>query len=105
MIFMNVTVLPIIEPETIPAAPLSKVMNERLQRFATELQDVHLKPLESVEPLFEDVVIYISYNNKYNIRWKIVNDVAEYIEVAVAKQCGQLGYIKWKTVTVNTFKR
>lgn len=94
---MTVTVLAIIEPDTRPAPPLAKVMNERLARFAKELQDIHLKGLETVEPLFEDVVIYMSYNSKYNIRWKIVNDVPGNIEVEVAEQCAKLGYIKWKT--------
>ncbi len=61
---MTVTVLPIIEPDIKPAAPLAKVMNERLTRFAKELQDVHLKGLEAIEPLFDDVVIYISYYSK-----------------------------------------
>jgi hypothetical protein len=93
---MTVTVLPIIEPDTKPAVPLAKVMNERLIRFAKELQDIHLKGLESDGPFFEDVVIYISYNSKYSIRWKIVNDVSANIEAEVAEQCGRLGYIKWK---------
>lgn len=94
---MTVTVLPILEPDTKPAAPLAKVMNERLIRFAKELQEIHLRSLESAEPLFEDVVVYISYNSKYSIRWKIVNDVPGNIEAEVAEQCGRLGYIKWKT--------
>ncbi|WP_316814334.1 hypothetical protein [Pedobacter heparinus] len=94
---MTVTVLPILEPDTKPAAPLAKVMNERLIRFAKELQEIHLKALESAEPLFDDVVVYISYNSKYSIRWKIVNDVPGNIEAEVAGQCGRLGYIKWKT--------
>lgn len=94
---MTVTVLPIVEPDTKPAAPLAKVMNERLTRFAKELQEVHLKGLESAEPLFEDVVVYISYNSKYSIRWKIVNDVPANIEAEVADQCAKLGYIKWRT--------
>lgn len=94
---MTVTVLAIIEPDTRPAPPLAKVMNERLVRFAKELQDIHLKGLETVEPLFEDVVVYMSYNSKYSIRWKIVNDVPGNIEAEVAEQCAKLGYIKWKT--------
>lgn len=93
---MTVTVLPIIEPDLKPAAPLAKVMNERLARFAKELQNVHLKGLEAIEPLFDDVVIYISYNSKYSIRWMIVNDVPASIEAEVAEQCARLGYIKWK---------
>jgi hypothetical protein len=100
---MIVTVVPIIEPEIKPAVPLAKVMNERLTRFAKELQDSHLKDLEHVEPMFDDLVVYISYNSKYGIRWRVVNDVPKEVERHVAEKCAQLGYIKWKTVTVNTF--
>ncbi|MNK00810.1 hypothetical protein D3C87_186020 [compost metagenome] len=95
---MTVTVLAIIEPDVKPAPPLAKVMNERLFRFAKELQDIHLKGLETVEPLFDDIVIYIGYNSKYSVRWKIVNDVPGSVEAEVADQCAKLGYIKWKTV-------
>jgi hypothetical protein len=100
---MIVTVVPIIEADIKPAAPLAKVMNERLTRFAKELQDVHLKDLESVEPMFDDLVIYIGYNSKYVLRWRVVNDVPKAVENLVADKCAQLGYIKWKTVSVNTF--
>lgn len=102
---MIITVLPIIEPNTTSGAPLVKVMNERLKRMASELQNTHLKPLENYEPVSEDLVVYISYDNKYNIRWKIVNDIPDGIESLVAKHCDKLGYIKWKTTTLNTFNR
>lgn len=102
---MIVTVVPIIEPDLRPGAPLAQVMNERLSRLARELQDEHLKAMESIEPAFEDVVIYISYNNNYNIRWKIVNDVSEIAVTTVSKACDQLGYVKWKTVSQNTFSQ
>jgi hypothetical protein len=100
---MIVTVVPIFEPEIKPAVPLAKVMNERLTRFAKELQDLHLKDLEPVEPMFDDLVVYMSYNSKYGIRWRVVNDVPKEVEQLVAEKCAQLGYIKWKTITVNTF--
>jgi hypothetical protein len=100
---MIVTVVPIVEPELKPAVPLAKVMNERLIRLAKELQDSHLKELESVEPMFDDLVVYISYNSKYSIRWRVVNDVSKEVENLVADKCAHLGYIKWKTLTVNTF--
>lgn len=102
---MNITVLPIIEPDVKPAAPLTKVMNERLTRLAKELQDVHLKELENAEPMFDDIVIYIGYNSKYSIRWKIVNDVPDHAITAVATACDRLGYIRWKTATLNAFNR
>jgi hypothetical protein len=100
---MTVTVVPIIEPEIKPGVPLAKVMNERLIRFARELQDVHLQDLEQVEPMFDDLVVYISYNSKYAVRWRVVNDVPKQVENLVAEKCAELGYIKWKTLTVNTF--
>lgn len=103
LISMTVTVLPIIETETKPVAPLAKVMNERLTRLATELQDQHLKDLIAQEPMFGDLVIYISYNTKYSIRWKIVNDVDEHITRMVAEQCDKLGYIRWKAVSLYNY--
>jgi hypothetical protein len=100
---MIVTVVSIIEPDLKPPVPLAKVMNERLIRLAKELQDTHLRGLEQEEPLFDDLVIYISYNSKYALRWRVVNDVSMEVEGLVADKCAQLGYIKWKTLTVNTF--
>lgn len=100
---MTVTVVPIIEPEPKPGAPLAKVMQERLHRIAQELQDVHLKHMETVEPIFEDLVIYVSYNSKYSVRWRIVNDVPADAEALTAEVCAKLGYIKWKTATINLF--
>jgi hypothetical protein len=100
---MIVTVVPIIEPEIKPAVPLAKVMNERLTRFAKELQDLHLRDLEQVEPMFDDLVVYIGYNSKYSVRWRVVNDVPKEVEQLVEEKCAQLGYIRWKTLTVNTF--
>lgn len=100
---MKVTVVPIIDPAGNPGASLATVMKKRLERLAQELQSVELKSLETMEPLYGDVVIYISYNSKYNIRWRIVNDVPEGTEIEVAKHCDQLGYLRWKTDTINSF--
>ncbi|WP_316752474.1 hypothetical protein [Pedobacter gandavensis] len=102
---MTITVLPIIEPDIKPAEPLVKVMNEQLVLMARELQDLHLKDLELMEPLFDDIVIYISYNSKQGIRWKVVNDVPEAAITEVANQCDKLGYVRWKTATLNAFNR
>jgi len=101
---MTVTVVPIIDPNPKPAAPLAKVMQERLRRIAQELQEVHLRHMETVEPIFEDLVIYISYNSKYAVRWRIVNDVSANAEALTAEVCAKLGYIKWKTSTLNLFQ-
>lgn len=101
---MIITVLPIIDAEK-AGLPLSKVMNQRLVRFADELQNVHLKSFKTVYPMCTDLVIYISYNNNYAIRWRVVNDVPKEVELEVAKHCAKLGYIEWKTDTVNFLKK
>ncbi len=100
---MTVTVLAIFD-EFDPNTPLAKVMRERLNRLALELQEVQLKSLMAIEPLTEDLVIYISYNPKYTVRWRIVNDVSASIEKEVADRCASLGYIFWKTSHINIFK-
>ena len=100
---MTVTVLAIFD-EFNPNTPLAKVMKERLNRLALELKEVHLKSLIAIEPLIEDVVIYISYNPKYTVRWRVVNDVPALIEKEVADRCAALGYIVWKTNHINVFK-
>lgn len=100
---MTVTVLAIFD-EFDPNTPLAKVMKERLNRLALELQEVQLKSLMAIEPLTEDLVIYISYNPKYTVRWRIVNDVSALIEKEVADRCAALGYIVWKTTHINVFK-
>ncbi|MGF1922650.1 MAG: hypothetical protein ACQUHE_00615 [Bacteroidia bacterium] len=101
---MIVTVVPIFDFEVQPSQPLKKVMTLRLKRLAEELQDTHLKDLEFVEPFLADVVIYLSYNSKYTIRWRIANDVPKDIELVVADICARLNYIYWKTATLNVFK-
>ncbi|WP_426324355.1 hypothetical protein [Pedobacter sp. R-06] len=97
---MTVTVLAILETDFRPEKALAKVMNDRLQRAASELQNVHLKSLSGRGFSTDDLVIYISYNPKYKIRFRIVNDVAADIEYMVAECCGRLGYILWKTNSV-----
>jgi hypothetical protein len=100
---MTVTVLAIFD-EFNPHAPLAKVLKERLIKLASELQDVHLKPLAQMPPMDDDLVIYLSYTLKYNIRWRIANDVPSFVDREVAEICGKLGYNVWKTSTVNLFK-
>ena len=100
---MIVTVVAIFD-EFNPHAPLAKVLKDRLVRLATELQNVGLKSLALMPPMDGDVVVYLSYNLKYSVRWRIANDVPNYIEKEVAKVCATNGYIVWKTTTVNVFK-
>ncbi|WP_316737472.1 hypothetical protein [Pedobacter aquatilis] len=101
---MTITVLAITETDFVPDISLGKIMNERLKQAAAELQDIHLQPLLSVGERKDDLVVYISYNPKYKIRFRVVNDVAEDVENFVAYTCGNLGYIKWKTSVLNVFK-
>jgi len=101
---MTVTVLAILETDFKPDLSLGKIMNERLKIAADDLRDIHLQALESVGQRTDDVVVYISYNPKYKIRWRIVNDVTEEVEEFVARTCGNLGYIQWKTSVMNIFK-
>lgn len=99
----TITVLAIIDFEAKPRAPLTRMMNERLERYAADLQtflDIELQG----ENTFEDLVVYISYNSNYAIRWTIVNDVPEYIAEVVARKCANLGYIPWKEVDLYRFK-
>lgn len=100
---MTITVLAIIEPDIKPGLPLSKVMNERLVRFAAELQVSLADELEDSMDC-DDLVVYMSYNSKYAVRWKIVNDVPAFVESEVARQCAKLGYILWKGSDVYNFR-
>ena len=100
---MTVTVVAIFD-EFNPHAPLAKVLKERLIRLASELQEIHLKSLAQMPPMDDDVVIYLSYTLKYNIRWSIANDIPGFIEKEVATICGNQGYNVWKTNTINVFK-
>lgn len=100
---MTVTVLAIFEPDIKPAPPLAKVMNERLSRFAAELQASLSDELEDSRDC-DDLVIYISYNSKYAVRWKIVNDVPAFVASEVTGQCAKLGYILWKGSELYNFR-
>jgi hypothetical protein len=94
---MTVTVLAILETDFKPEKALAKVMNDRLIRTAKELQEVHFKPLSGRGFSDDDLVVYVSYNPKYKIRFRIVNDVPADIEYFVAECCGRLGFILWRT--------
>lgn len=72
---MTVTVLAIWETEFKPDKALANVMNDRLKRIAVELRNVHLKSLSGRGFSCEDLVIYLSYNSKHKIKYRVVNDV------------------------------
>lgn len=101
---MEITVLAILETDFVPAKALAKIMNDRLQRAAKELREVHLKSLTGRGFSVDDLVVYLSYNPKYKIRYRIVNDVPADIEYFVAECCGRLGYILWRTNLVLVHK-
>ncbi|SDD99332.1 hypothetical protein [Pedobacter soli] len=93
---MTVTVLPILETDFKPEKALAKVMNDRLIRTAKDLQDNHFRTLTGWGFPNDDLVVYISYNPKYKIRFRIVNDVPADVEYFVAECCGRLGFILWR---------
>ncbi|SER50563.1 hypothetical protein [Pedobacter rhizosphaerae] len=95
---MTVTVLAILETEFTQEPALAKIMNNRLQRAANELRDIHLFPLSGRRFATEDLVVYISYNANYKIRYRIVSNVTTDIQYFVAERCGRLGYVLWKHV-------
>ncbi|TBO41718.1 hypothetical protein, partial [Pedobacter kyonggii] len=86
----------ILETDFKPEKALAKVMNDRLICTAKELREVHFKPLSGRGFSDDDLVVYISYNPKYKIRFRIVNDVPADIEYFVAECCGRLGFILWR---------
>jgi len=92
---MTITVVPIFKKESDSDEHLHQVMHDRVQRLADELKQVHLKSLQTAEPLYDDVVIYISYNNKYGVLWKVVNDVPLEVTDYLKQQCLKLGYLEW----------
>lgn len=100
----TITVLAIIDFEARPKAPLTRMMNERLEGFAASLQAYLDKELQDSNDV-EDLVVYLSYNSNYAIRWTIVNDVPEAITSLVANKCAMLGYIVWKDVDLYKFKQ
>ena len=97
---MTVIVIPIFETEFKPQQSLAKIMNERLAHAGKALQQQHLKSLYGRGFSTDDLVIYLSYNPKYKIRYCIVNDVPADIQYFVAELCGRLGYILWRRTLV-----
>lgn len=100
---INVTVLAMTDPNAKPGTPLVRIMNERITGFGAELQ-AHFQKQFSDQKYREELVIYIGYNSNYTVRWKIVNDVPEYIQQEVAKRCAALGYIQWKELDLYSFR-
>ena len=99
----TITVRAVIDFETKPKAPLTRMMNERLERFAAELY-TYLDLALSGDRNFGDLVVYISYNSNYAVRWTILHQVPERISDLVAQKCAELGFIAWKNVDLYRFK-
>jgi hypothetical protein len=94
---INVAVFPIIDFDRKPHAPLTRLMSERLERYAADLQLQLEKSLPDVGNC-ENLMVYISYTGSYAIRWIIANDVPEEVAKVVTGICAELGYISWKKV-------
>lgn len=69
---------------------LVKIFNQKLLEKAAELQHFSLRHLEYVDPIFDDVVIYLIYNDKKQIRWYIANDVTSEINEVIIKEMRKL---------------
>ncbi|QIL39825.1 hypothetical protein G7074_11445 [Pedobacter sp. HDW13] len=95
---MTVTVLAILDTEFRQEPALAKIMNNRLQRVAKELKEIHLSALLDKRTVPENLIVHISYTTRYKIRYRIVNKVPNIIAYFVAEQCSRLGYILWKEV-------
>ncbi|HWW41227.1 MULTISPECIES: hypothetical protein [unclassified Pedobacter] len=67
-----------------------KILNQKLLEKAAELQHFSLRHLEYVDPIFEDVVIYLVYNAKTQMRWYIANDVSSEINTLILKEMTKL---------------
>ncbi|RBQ11425.1 hypothetical protein [Pedobacter miscanthi] len=95
---MKVTVVAILETEFKQEQALAKIMNNRLQRAAKELQDFHFAGLSVRRSSAHYLTVQLSYNQKYKIRYRIMNDVPSDVEFLVAESCSRLGYILWKSM-------
>jgi len=101
---LTVTVIAIKEPGVPADAPLERVMDDRLNRFAAEMQNSLQEQFEGEQDC-EDLVIWLSYTSRYAIRWKIVNDVPAGIEQVVMDYCANQGYIIWKGSILQTIRK
>ncbi|WP_432711859.1 hypothetical protein [Pedobacter sp.] len=72
---------------------LVNIFNQKLLEKAAELQHFSLRHLEYIEPIFDDVVIYLVYNDKNQMRWYIANDVCKEITELMHKEMKKLGLI------------
>ena len=95
---MKVVVIAIIETEFSREPALAKIMNNRLVRAAKELQELHLINLQGKRSTTHCITIHLSYNQKYKIRYQIINDVPAEIEFLAAERCSRLGYVRCRSM-------
>jgi len=100
---MRVTVCAVIEREFQQEPALAKIMNSRLQRAATELQNIHLLALREIRSQNSELDIQLSYNAKYKIRYRILQAVSPRIEYYISDRCSRLGYIIWKSKVADLY--
>ncbi|RZJ91941.1 MAG: hypothetical protein EOO20_03545 [Chryseobacterium sp.] len=92
---IEVTVLAMIGPKHSALTPVEQLMNERLLGLVSDLQG-YLNKVFAGERTYEELVIYMGYNAKYGVQWKIVNDVSVRVSAEVSKCCTNLGYLEWR---------
>lgn len=100
---MRVKVQAVTQTDFVQEPALAKIMNNRLLRVATELQDIHLTALKEIRAQVSEIEIHISYNSKYKIRYHIISPVSPGIAHYVAERCGRLGYMLWRSRTKQEF--
>jgi hypothetical protein len=93
---MKICVAAVLETEFLREPALAKIMDNRLLRAARELQDFHLIALLGKRSAVDVLKVQLSYNQKYKIRYRIVNNMPMDIELLVGERCGRLGYIPYK---------
>ncbi|MBT2560096.1 hypothetical protein J7E50_02525 [Pedobacter sp. ISL-68] len=94
---IDITVLAVFDTSLKTPDAVDRLMNNRLTALASDLQ-TYLYKIFAGERGVEDLVIYLGYNNKYAVQWKIVSDVSSHIGAEVAKCCNNLGYLPWNDV-------
>jgi hypothetical protein len=102
---MKVRVVAILDTEFKQEPALAKIMNNRLQTAAKELQEFHLTSLHERRSTADCLMIHLSYNQKYKVRYSIIGEVPADIEYLVAERCNRLGYILYKNIVSEQIER
>lgn len=70
------------------------ILNQKLREKAAELQHFSLRHLEYIDPIFDDVVIYLTYTAKNQLRWHIANDVTPEVTDLMRKEMKKLELVE-----------